>query len=200
MKLKACISRSFILAATAGLLAFGACQGENVTPGKASSPKEAFKMLFAAVKSKNPEEIKRMLSKNTMKFAEGTAGQMKKTLDEQIKNGFTRTTFPDKLPPIRDERVKGNMGAVEVFNAKDQKWENLPFILEDGGWKLAIGDVWFKQWQSPGDSRTVREQKIANTMNSNNTVPYGNGNVDFNANTVNQTPIVPRPAANNEQK
>lgn len=155
-------------------------------------------MLFTAVKAKKSEDIKLMLSKDTLKFAEGAAAQTKKSLEEQIKNGFTRTTFANEMPPIRDERIKDEMGAVEVYNEAEKKWENLPFVLEDGGWKLAIGNLFFGTWKSPGESRSMKEQKIANTMNGNRLVPYGNTN--FNANTFNQKPIEPKPAQNTNLK
>ncbi|QQS42588.1 MAG: hypothetical protein IPM63_06545 [Acidobacteriota bacterium] len=192
------IKNSLILTFVASLLVAGACQSGSVAPGKASSPTEAYQMLFTAVKSKKPEDIKMMLSKDTLKFAEGAAAQTKKSLDEQIKNGFTRTTFASEMPPIRDERVKDEMGAVEVYNEAEKKWENLPFVLEDGGWKLAVGNLFFGTWKSPGDSRSMKEQKIANTMNGNRLVPYGNTN--FNANTLNQTPIVPKEVPNTNSK
>lgn len=180
------------------LLVAGACQSENLAAGNASSPTEAYKMLFTAVKAKKSEDIKLMLSKDTLKFAEGAAAQTKKSLEEQIKNGFTRTTFANEMPPIRDERIKDEMGAVEVYNEAEKKWENLPFVLEDGGWKLAIGNLFFGTWKSPGESRSMKEQKIANTMNGNRLVPYGNTN--FNANTFNQKPIEPKPAQNTNLK
>ncbi|HUF03624.1 MAG TPA: hypothetical protein VMM38_05545 [Aridibacter sp.] len=198
MKPQRFVTLLLILSVIASLLVAAACQSENLAAGKASSPTEAYKMLYTAVKAKKPEDIKMMLSEDTQKFAEGAAAQTKKSLEEQIKNGFTRTTFADKMPPIRDERVKDDMGAVEVYNEGEKKWENLPFVLEDGGWKLAVGNLFFDTWKSPGESRSLKEQKIANMMNGNRIVPYGNTN--FNANTFNQKPIEPKPAPNANSK
>ena len=66
-----------------------------------------------------------------------------------LENGFTATTFADSLPQIRDERVNGDMGAVEVHNDKENKWEDLPFIREDGAWRLAIGEMFAGHLEIP---------------------------------------------------
>ncbi len=189
------ITRAFSLFTIALLAtAFAACTAdESIPAGKASSPTEAYKMLYTAVKAKKSGDIKLMLSKDTVRFAEGVAAQQKKTLDDQIRNGFSRTTFAEKMPAIRDERINGNFGAVEVFNAGDNKWEDLPFILEDGGWKLAVGNVFAGSWKRPGIPRSVREQENANAAGGNNIVPYGNLNANVNTDTVNSKPIIPKP-------
>lgn len=181
------------------LFTLAGCGSERVPAGKASSPTEAYKMLYTAVKAKKPADIKKMLSKNTITFAEGVSAQAKKSFDEQIRNGFTRTTFADEMPAIRDERINGNFGAVEVFNPQDSRWEDLPFILEDGGWKLAVGDVFRGTWKRPGVPRSVRESRNANASGGNNLVPYGNLNGNVNTDTVNTVPIVPKPMPGNAQ-
>ena len=197
-----------VLLFVASTIATGCSSDESVPAGKASSPTEAYKMLYTAVKAKKPDDIRMMLSKDSVKFAEGVSSQMKKPFNEQIRNGFTRTTFAAKMPEIRDERIKGNFGAVEVYNSRDKKWEDLPFILEDGGWKLAVGNVFAGTWKSPGVSRSTRERENSNAVHGNNMVPYGNVNSNVNIDTVNRRPVVPkpgqmppmmRPPANNSQ-
>ncbi len=192
-----------LLTAAASILTIS-CTGQTTEPGKAGSPTEGFKALYAAVKSGKTEDIKKTMSKATLNFAEGIGAQQNKSLSEMLKNGFTRTTFADKLPAIRDERVKDKMGAVEVYNAKDKVWEDLPFVLEDGSWKLAVGDKFLNRWTSPGPSQTVREGTNSNAAGGQKIVPYGNqnSNANFNENVV---PIVPKrgpgpapPAANNK--
>jgi len=182
-----------LLLLTVSILSAGCSSDESVPAGKASSPTEAYKMLFTAVKAKKPEDIKKMLSKASISFAESISAQMKKPFNEQIRNGFTRTTFSAKMPEIRDERINGNFGAVEVYNSREKKWEDLPFILEDGGWKLAVGNVFAGSWKSPGPSRSTRERENSNAIHGNNMVPYGNLNSNVNTDTVNAKPIVPKP-------
>lgn len=102
---------------------------KTIKIGEAKSPTEAYKMLFAAVKNKDTEKIKLMMSENSIGFAGFVSGQQKKTVEEVLANGFTATTFQENLPPMRDERIKDGFGALEVQN-KDKVWEDLPFILE----------------------------------------------------------------------
>lgn len=128
-----------------------------------SSPSATYARLFAAVKAKNTEAIKREMSEESHKFAESVAKQQKKSVEEVYKNGFTATTFSESLPQKRDERVKNNFGALEVMNLQTKQWEDLPFILEATGWKLAIGDMFKGTYEKPEIGQAVREaQNIGN--------------------------------------
>lgn len=155
----------------------------DVPVGNAKTPSEAYRMLFAAVKSQDPAKIKSMLSKGSLGLAEMAAGQQKKTVEEVVKNGFTETTFVDDYPQLRDERIKGNFGAVEVWNAARKQWDDIPFILEDGSWKAAFGDAFGNKWQSPGKGQAVIEQENANVNNPNSAIqkmPAPNANTAGN--------------------
>jgi len=146
------------------------------------TPTEAYKRLFAAVKAKNTEAIKAEFSKNSRAAAQTQAARMKVPLEEVYRNGFTATTFAESLPEIRDERVEGTMGAVEVWNSKDSKWEDLPFIREGSGWKLAVGDIFAGNWKSPGPGRDAKERAAANAVSGNTKVINAMANVNFGAN------------------
>lgn len=130
---------------------------------------QAYTNLYNAVKSKDTEKIKSTMSKATIAFAEGVSAQQKKPVAEIFANGFTATTFAESLPETRDARVKDNYGNIEVYNQKDNRWEDLPFIKEDGTWKLAVGDVFAGSFKSPGKSQA---QIQAQNSNSANIVPY----------------------------
>ena len=158
----------------------GSCATAKPAAGKAKTPTEAYEQLYTAVKSKDTNRIKSVMSKATLKFAEGVAGQQKKKVEEVLINGFHRSTMTGKLPPLRDERVKGKWGAVEAFIEKDRKWEDVRFVLEDGGWKLAIGETWSGAYKSPGKSRSIRERENANAAGNSDLVPYANGNINTN--------------------
>jgi hypothetical protein len=155
----------------------------DVPVGGAQTPTEAYRMLFAAVKSQDPAKIKLMLTQGSMGLAQMAAGQQKKTVEEVIKNGFTETTFVDDYPQTRDERIKDKMGAVEVWNAQRKTWEDLPFMFEDGSWKLAIGEAFGGSFKSPGKGQAVLEQENANANNPNAMIqrlPAPNANTNGN--------------------
>jgi hypothetical protein len=175
-----------------------ACGGQQqVASSSDDSPSGAYKRLYDAVKSKNSDSIKATMTKKTLDFAKMASAQQNKTVEQVIENGFTATTFSPTLPEIRDQRVDGDMGAVEVYNSKDKTWEDLPFIREDGVWKLAIGELFAGTYKSPGKSQSQKEREAANGT-GNNLIPM-NANV-INVNTNGIKPIVPKPAANVNMK
>jgi hypothetical protein len=133
--------------------------------GNAQSPSEAYRMLFAAVKSQDSAKIKSMLSKGSLSLAEVWGGQQKKPVEEVIKNGLHETTMADKMPQLRDERTKGDFAAVEVWNETRKKWDDIPLVKEDGHWRVAFGDQFFGKWQSPGKGQSMVEQEAANAKN-----------------------------------
>lgn len=162
--------------------------------GGAKSPSEAYRMLFAAVKSQDTAKIKLMLSQASIGLGEMAAGQQKKPIEEVLKNGFTETTFADTMPQLRDQRIKGGYGAVEVWNTTRKQWDDIPFILEGGVWKAAFGDAFGGKWQSPGKSQTVLEQEAANAKNPN-LIPAApqRGNVNTNSAVNKMRPQKPKP-------
>ena len=117
-------------------------------PGDQSTPTLAYKALFEAVKKKDSEGIKKVLSKGTLEMMDTYASMQKKTLNEVVENGLTETTFAPKLPPTRNEKITRDVAILEVKNEKSGAWEPLPFAKEDGNWKLAI-DTFFKGTMSP---------------------------------------------------
>lgn len=147
-----------------------AANSSNAIKNPNDTPTEAYKRLFAAVKSKNTDAIKAEMSKTTQEFTEFVAAQQKKTVEEVYANGYSQTTFAETLPQIRDERIKDKMGALEVWNAKESKWDDVPFIREEDGWKLAVGDAFNGSWTSPGKGRDAREKEAANALSGNNMI------------------------------
>lgn len=131
---------------------------------KAHSPTEAYRMLYAAVKAKDSDTIKQLMSKGSLGLAGMSAGQQKKPLEQILENGLVAPTLAPSITEIRDERVKDSFGAVEVYNEKDKRWEDLPFIIEDGGWKLAVGELFSDTWKSPGKSQGQIETEASNKM------------------------------------
>lgn len=165
---------SLIFVAALALAAFAACDKQS-----AGSPTEAYKMLYAAVKAKDIERIKKLVSKNSLALAEMSAQRYNQPLEKSLENGFLETNFADTLPPMRDERVKDNFGAVEIYNEKQKRWDDTAFILEDGAWKLAVGDLFKGNYQSPGKGQAQIESEKNNPMMNANMLPAPNTNGAF---------------------
>jgi len=179
-----------ILALVAIAIGF-ACGGGNT--GGGSTPTEAYKQLYAAVKSKDTESIKKNLTKKTIEFGAMAAARSNTTAGKMYENGFTGTTFSATLPAIRDERIKDNMGGVEVWSSEKNAWEDLPFMLEDGVWKLAIGELFSGSFKSPGKGRDQREQEAANLVSNSTVPPSTNANANIKTPTVTDIPLGPPP-------
>jgi hypothetical protein len=148
------------------------------------SPTAAYKRLFAAVKSKDTEAIKKEMSEKTKSFAESVAARQNTKIEKVFENGFTATTFAESLPEIRDERIGGEFGAVEVYNSKDKRWEDLPFVNEGGTWKLAIGEMFANTFKSPGKGRDQKEKEAANAANPMNNMTQVNVNMNQNVKVI----------------
>ena len=142
-------------------------------------------VLTTAVSKANDNKkaaIEILSTENTasVQFAGSISAQNKTPLEKVFENGFTATTFSPTLPDIRDERINCNMGAIEVWNAKEQKWEDLPFMIENGTWKLAVGELFRGTYKSPGKGLATREAEAANTAHGNTIQPFPNSNANTN--------------------
>jgi len=178
----------FLVTALSGIAFIFACNGAAT----GTTPTEAYKLLYAAVKSKNTDAIKKQLSQKSIEFGLMASQKNGTSIDKVYENGFTATTFSDKLPQMRDERVEGDMGALEVWNAKDKVWEDLAFVKEDGAWKLAVGDMFAGTYRSPGPGQDLIEKQAANAAANTQLPPATNSNAN--------APIIikkPNPIASN---
>lgn len=190
--MKFVINRKFIPAFFAFvlmILSFG-CNDTSSKVQVNGTPTEAYKKLFEAVKSKDTNRIKASMSKSTLGFADAQSKRTNQSLEKILENGFMATTLAPALPEIRDERVKDNMGAVEVYNIKESKWEDVPFVAEDGEWKLAVGDLFANTYKLPSKGRATREMEAANAA--------GNNMIIVNTNQTGNFASAPRPANSND--
>ena len=175
---------------------FFSCQKQTTeSGGKAGTPTEAYRMLFAAVKAKDIEKIRQMMSKNTLALAEAQSQTQKQTIEKTLENGFLATTLSETMPEIRDERIKDRFGAVEVYNQTEGKWDDTFFINEDGGWKLAVGDILRNTYKFPGKSRSQTEKESSNSF-ANNTLPSA-PDQKANKNGGTTIEVTPQPPPNN---
>ena len=187
------MTRLFLLVITLSTLAIAfSCGGQSGVGG--DSPTAAYKRLYVAVKSKDTEAIKQQMTKKTIDFGAMAAARNNTPIEKVYENGFTATTFSETLPSIRDERIKDDMGAIEVWNSKDSRWEDLAFINEDGAWKLAIGELFANTYKSPGKGRDTLEKEAANAV-ANTMIP---GAPNSNSNSVTVANVVPAPPAQNK--
>ena len=172
--------RIFALGFALSLIAIGfSCNGRKTAN---NSPTDAYKAIYAAAKAKDVETIKKNITKKTIDLGKISMTQFKKTEVEAYENAFTETVLSETLPAIRDERIKENAGAIEVWNSKESKWDDLPFILEDGSWKLAMGELFAGSFKSPGKGRDQIEKEASNAINGGPAIPGANSNSNSKTN------------------
>jgi hypothetical protein len=116
-----------------------------------SSVTAAYRSLYQAVKCQAQERIRNALSRATIEFMTAAARMQKKSLDQALVNGTIESNLSNTLPILCSERVKGDWGALEI-NGNIGRWEDIPFVLEDGKWKVAIGDIFNGTYQKPSDT------------------------------------------------
>ncbi len=173
------------------------CGGGTAASGSSGdSPTEAYKRLFAAVKSKDVESIKHEMTDKSLDFAKMASAKNNTPIEKVFENGFTASTFSPTLPEIRDQRIVEDMGAVEVWNSKESKWEDLPFMKENGAWKFAVGELFAGTFKPEvvGRGRSFREAEAANAAGKGpvqGTV-MSNTNVTANANVA-LPPVIKNP-------
>ena len=168
----------------------GECAEGGGDPATAiNSPIEAYSFLFEAVKKGDTDAIKQISSKATRELAQFSANTYKKSCFDSYKNGFTDTAMQEKMPETRDLRVEGDVASMEVKNAKGT-WEDVPFVKEGNGWKLAIGDLFFGKIKRVGTPQSIREQENANARGLGNIPlnPMANKN-GANGNTFKAVPV-----------
>lgn len=122
-----CILHIFILA----ILLFSiSCAGES----KPETPLETFKNYTKAIKQKDLTTMKLLLSQETIKMHEQEAKVQNVTLDDIVKRE-TLFTEDQKSVEFRNEKIEGEKATLEVKNSFGS-WETVPFVKEDGTWKI----------------------------------------------------------------
>jgi|SRR5678816_1048113 len=114
----------FFLAAS-----FAAC-GES----KVATPLETFKTYTKAIKAKDTKTMKLLLSDATIKLHEKEAKAQGVSVDDIVKR---ETLFSESQTSVnyRNEKIDGDKATLEVKNSFGS-WETVPFVKEDGVWKI----------------------------------------------------------------
>lgn len=135
------IYKIFTLAVFA-VFVFGCSQIQQPTQPAQPTPTDTLKVFIEATKNKDVEAVKKTLSKGTMAIIEDSAKKQNTTVDELLRkdNGM-----PIKeLPEIRNEKIEGEKASVEVKNVVTNEFDRVPFVKENGDWKIAL-DVFMQE-------------------------------------------------------
>ena len=119
-------SRILVLALAAAI--FGCGQQKPATP------LETFKTYVKAYKQKDMATMKLLLSDATLKMHEREAKAQGTTVDDILKRE-TMIGEGQKAVEYRDEKIEGDKATLQIKNVFGS-WETLPFVREDGVWKI----------------------------------------------------------------
>ena len=121
---------TIILAVAIGLslISIGCGSGKPVTP------KQTFETYVRAMKQKNYSDMKVLLSNATIKMHEQEAKAQGVTVDEILKR---ESLIAEKQRTVeyKDEKIEGEKATLQYKNSYGA-WETMPFLLEDGVWKI----------------------------------------------------------------
>lgn len=118
-----------VLLAFVGLFAAG-CSGDK----QAATPVETFQTYVKALKKKDLTTVKLLLSKDTIKMHEQEAKAEGLNLDDIVKRD-TLLGEGQSTVEYRNEKIDGDKATLE-FKGAGGIWETLPFVREDGEWKI----------------------------------------------------------------
>ena len=99
-----------------------------------ATPLETFKTYTKAFKQKDTTTMKVLLSKDSMKVHEQQAKAQGATVDDIVKRE-TLFSADQTTVEFRNEKIDGDKASLEVKNSYGM-WETVPFVKEDGVWKI----------------------------------------------------------------
>jgi len=139
-------------------------------PSATVSPMETMKALNEAARSKDTATLKNLVSRGTLTMMEENAKSQNTTVDELLAKG-SAAPF-EELPVMRNEKIAGDTATVEVKDKSSEKWTTLPFVKEDGGWKVAL-DKFVEEMK-----KKMTEEMKTPAGNSNKTANTGKSKTD----------------------
>lgn len=111
----------------------------TASAGDYSTPTAALTTFYNATKGGDVEGVKRSMSKKSLDFIEKGAAKDKKSVDDALKEMVKDSTTPNALE-TRNEKIDGDKATVEAKDDKTDKWDKIPFVRENGQWKIAMFD------------------------------------------------------------
>lgn len=112
----------------------------KITAPREETPTDVLRKIVEATEKKDVETLKQTLSSGSLKVIEDSARKVNLTLDEALqKDGGTSLR---EMPETRSEIIEGETATVEVKNGATADWDKIPFVKENGKWKLALDKIY----------------------------------------------------------
>lgn len=112
---------------------------EETTSAKSDSPTAAIKAFVEAAKAEDEDALKNTMSEKSVKMIDLMTSASGKTFIETLSADDKDEEFKE-LPEMRNEKIDGDKATLEVKGKNDKEWDTIPFVKEDGSWKIALLD------------------------------------------------------------
>ncbi|MGB7201185.1 MAG: DUF2950 family protein [Pyrinomonadaceae bacterium] len=129
-----------------------------------STPVETFKTYVKAIRAKDTKAMKVLLSDATLKMHEQEAKAQGVSIDEIIKRE-TLLAEGQRNVEYRNEKIDGDKATLQVKSSGF--WQTIPFVREDGVWKIDKQGVADQMLQDMDESN----RKLNEMINNSNTNP-----------------------------
>ena len=156
-----------------------ACNENNIEEG---SPSDVLKTFIEAKKRRDVEAVKKTISADSIKLYEDLAKQQNTSVEALLTDN-TGGVLQD-VPPMRNEKIKGNQATVEAQVPQTGVWQKIPFVKEEDGWKIAMDQVIMEALKKvqetlqetldkpneplPRENTNVESENSTNKSNTNN--------------------------------
>lgn len=112
-------------------------QSPAATDSAALSPTDVFKSQNEARKKKDAATMKQNLSRASLALVEQSAKEDKMSVDEWLTIEKEGAEEADNFQ-TRNEKIDGDNATIEISLSGSEDWAVMPFVKEDGRWKLAM--------------------------------------------------------------
>lgn len=107
------------------------------TDAAALSPTDVFKSQNEARKNKDAATMKQNLSRASLALVEQSAKEDKMSVDEWLTVEEEGAEEAEAFQ-TRNEKIEGDTATIEISLSGSEDWATMPFVKEDGRWKLAM--------------------------------------------------------------
>ena len=142
-----------ILLILLAVFGFVSCSSEQ----KNKTPLDTLRAYTEAIKKKDTAMMKSLLSKGSIKMAQDEAKSKNVPVDEIIQNE-TLFSSDQRVVEFRNQKIEGDNATIEVKTSVGS-FDRIPFIKEDGEWKIAKEKYLEEQLkQADEDSKKLDEE------------------------------------------
>lgn len=107
---------------------------------ESTTPSAVLKTHVEAMRKNDLAAMRQNLSNGTLEMVKQSAQFQNTSPDEVLKDMIRRANEANQDAAIetRNEQITGDAATVELKNRVTGTWDKIPFIKEDGRWKVAL--------------------------------------------------------------